>query len=79
MSKLMRVSFKLLDLLVIFMMVFGPATPVLADASPTGATIITDLPDYPPGSIVLMTGAGWATDEGVHVVVNADDRSWTGN
>jgi hypothetical protein len=77
MNKFMKVSFKVLDLLIIFMMTFGSPMSVLADPSPTGATIVTDLPDYPPGSTVLMTGTGWAPDEGVHVVVNADDQSWT--
>ncbi len=76
MRKITNIWFKVLDLLIIFMMVFGSATPVLADPSPTGATVTTELPDYPPGALVLMSGAGWAIDEGVHIVVNADDQSW---
>ena len=77
MSKFTKIAFKVLDLLVIFALTFGSPMSALADPSPTGATIVTDLPDYPPGALVLMTGTGWAPDEGVHVVVSADDGSWT--
>ena len=43
MRKITRISFKLLDLLIIFMMVFGSPMSALAAPSPTGATIASDL------------------------------------
>src|SRR6185369_1293346 len=70
MRKFTKITFKLLDLFVIFMMVFGSATPALAAPSPTGATIASDLADYPPGATVTLTGTGWAAAEDVHIVVN---------
>ena len=66
----MRISFKVLDLFVNFMMTFGSPMAALAEASPTGATITTELPDYPPGAFVLMTGEGWFPQEPVHITVN---------
>jgi hypothetical protein len=77
MSKHTKILFNVLDVFMIFMLTFGTPMSAMADPSPTGATITTQLPDYPPGAMVLMAGAGWAADEGVHVVVNADDGSWT--
>jgi large repetitive protein len=80
MSKLIKVSFKVLDLLVIFMMVFGSPMTVLAapqaqDAAPP--TIQSDLADYPPGATVTLTGTGWAVGETVHIVVNDTiGQSW---
>ncbi len=41
-----------------------------AVSSPTGATITSDQADYPPGALVTLTGAGWASGETVHIVVN---------
>jgi hypothetical protein len=76
MRRITGITFRIIDLIVIFMMAFGSPMTVRAEPSPTGATVVTDLPDYPPASTVLMTGAGWAATEGVHVVVNADDQSW---
>ena len=38
----------------------------LAGATPAAAqTVTTDQSDYPPGSIVTITGAGWAPNETV--------------
>ena len=49
-----------------------PISPASAESilSPTGATVSTDLTDYLAGGHVVLTGAGWAADEAVHVVVN---------
>ena len=61
MQKLARSTFKLLDLLIIFMMVFGSplsalAAPLTQDPVPT---ITSDKADYAPGETVTLTGAGW--------------------
>jgi hypothetical protein len=37
-------------------------------------TIMTDQPDYPPGSQVTITGAGWSPNEPVSVVVHESDN-----
>src|SRR5689334_19213102 len=80
MRKFTKITFKLLDLLVIFMMVFGSAMPVLAAPSPTGATIASDLADYAPGATVTLTGAGWAAGESVDITVNDDaGQTWSLN
>ncbi|HXJ66766.1 MAG TPA: hypothetical protein VNN79_23660, partial [Actinomycetota bacterium] len=43
----------------------------IANASTTGTgTIQSDLADYKPGQQVTLTGAGWAANEPVHIVVN---------
>src|SRR5215813_13649181 len=70
MHKFTRMTFKVLDLFVIFMMVFGSPFSVLAAPSPTGATIASDLADYPPGATVTLTGTGWAGGEAVYIIVN---------
>ncbi len=67
MSKLMKVTFKLLDLIVIFAMVFG--SPMSA-----AAKVWTDPTDYPPGSTVWIQGdnsdgAAYQLGETVHVEV----------
>jgi hypothetical protein len=78
MSKLIRGSFRLLSLLVIFVMTFSAPVGVLADPSPTGATITSDLADYAPGATVTLTGAGWAAGESVHIFVNDDiNQQWS--
>ena len=78
MSKLIRGSFKLLDLLVIFMMAFGSPMSALAAPSPTGATIASDAADYPPGATVTLLGAGWQPGESVHIFVNDDaGQTWS--
>ena len=40
--------------------------------SPTGATITSNQADYPPGSNVTLTGAGWGIGESVQIHVNDD-------
>ena len=78
MHKFTRLTFKVLDLFVIFMMTFGAPFSALAAPSPTGATIASDLPDYAPGATVTLTGAGWAAGESVHVFVNDDiGQQWS--
>lgn len=47
-------------------------------ASETNATITTDQPDYPPGAVVTIMGAGWAAGEIVHIDVNDSvGQSWS--
>ncbi len=54
--------------------------PAMAGPSPTGATIASDLPDYPPGATVILTGAGWIKDEAVDIFINDDaGQSWSLN
>ena len=80
MSKTTKVLFKVLDVIMIFMLTFGAPMSALADPSPTGATIASDLADYPPGATVTLTGAGWAVDEAVHIFVNDDaGQTWSYN
>src|SRR5262245_49585694 len=80
MSKLSKIGFKVLDLMVIFVMTFASPMSVLAGPSPTGATITSDLLDYTPGATVTLTGAGWASGESVDISVNDDvGQSWTLN
>lgn len=51
-----------------------PLLPVTAAFAqePLVPTIASDLPDYPPGALVTLTGANWQGDMLVHVVVNDD-------
>ena len=48
----------------------GLAASAQVVGSTTGATITSDQADYPPGATVTLTGAGWASGEQVHIVVN---------
>src|SRR5262245_62990995 len=51
-----------------------------AAPSPSGATIASDLADYPPGATVTLTGTGWAANESVHIFVNDDvGQIWSFN
>ncbi|HEX9388206.1 MAG TPA: hypothetical protein VF918_17905, partial [Anaerolineales bacterium] len=80
MRKFTQITFKLLDMLVIFMMIFASPMSALAAPSPTGATIASDLPDYNPGATVTLTGAGWAAGESVDITVNDDaGQTWALN
>ena len=55
-----------------------PVVAFAAEASPTGATVTTDLADYPPGAIVTVTGAGWASGEAVDIFVNdSGGQTWS--
>ena len=50
---------------------------VIAPSS-TGASVTTDQSDYPPGAIVTIIGAGWASGEVVHITVNDDvGQTWS--
>src|SRR3954447_17280477 len=42
------------------------AASAQASASPT---VVTDQADYPPGSTVTLTGAGWQSHEPIHIDV----------
>ena len=52
---------------------------VLSDAAtPSGATIASEFPDYAPGATVNLFGKGWAIGEPVHIYVNDDaGQSWS--
>ena len=41
-------------------------------SSASAATISSDLPDYPPGATVTLTGAGWQAGESVSIIVTDD-------
>jgi hypothetical protein len=46
--------------------------------SPVVPTITSDLPDYPPGATVNLTGSNWQPGESVHINVNDDvGQSWS--
>lgn len=78
MNRFKSITFKVLDLLVIFTMIFGTPMSALAADSPTGASIASDLADYPPGATVTLTGLGWADSETVHILVNDDaGQTWS--
>ncbi len=47
-------------------------------ASPSGATIASEYPDYAPGAPVKLIGQGWASGESVHIFVNDNaGQSWS--
>src|SRR5512140_2291527 len=72
--------FRILNVIMIFLMAFGNAIPAMAAPSPTGATITSDKLDYAPGATVTLTGAGWANGEAVHIFVNDDaGQTWSLN
>ncbi len=52
--------------------VTGTTEPETAPVAtePPAPTIASDLPDYPPGAKVTLTGENWQGDTTVHVVVN---------
>src|SRR5262245_48108424 len=54
----------------VLVLIGGLAASAQVIGSPTGATITSDKADYPPGAMVTLTGAGWASGEQVHLVVN---------
>ncbi|MFT3892851.1 MAG: SdrD B-like domain-containing protein [Anaerolineales bacterium] len=57
MSKLMKFTFKLLDLMVIFVMAFG--SPMAALAQEAGPTLATDKTNYALGEIISISGNGF--------------------
>ena len=44
----------------------------VAPGNPTGASVSTDQADYQPGETVIVSGAGWASGEAVHIRVEDD-------
>ncbi len=51
-----------------------------APANTAAPTIRSDQEDYAPGSMVTLTGAGWAASERVHIFVNDDvGQTWQYN
>jgi hypothetical protein len=59
MSKLTKVTFKLLDLIVIFVMMFSSPMSVLAQDA--GPQLSTDKTDYVPGDTINVSGVGFVT------------------
>src|SRR4051794_13762953 len=54
----------------VLVLIGGLAASAAFLPSTTGASIASDKADYAPGSTVVLTGAGWASSETVHIVVN---------
>ena len=50
----------------------GSAPSTAGTPSASGATIASDKADYPPGSTVYLSGAGWQPGESVRIVVDDD-------
>ena len=72
--------FRILNLVMIFIMAFGSPMAAFAAPSPTGATITSDKADYAPGETVILTGLGWSPGESVHIFVNDDmNQMWSHN
>jgi hypothetical protein len=61
MNKLTKVAFKLIDLIVIFVMTFG--APMSAFAQDPAPLLTTDKSDYAPGEYAQITGAGFTAGE----------------
>src|SRR5215218_5512979 len=81
-TRLMRGKFTLLFMMLGLLL----AVPAIAFAqdvtgsttSPVVPTITSDLPDYPPGATVNLTGSNWQPGESVHINVNDDvGQSWS--
>jgi hypothetical protein len=81
-TRLMRGKFTLLFMMLGLLL----AVPAIAFAqdvtgsttSPVVPTITSDLPDYPPGATVNLTGSKWQPGESVHINVNDDvGQSWS--
>ena len=56
----------------VFMFAGSGGAAAASSPSPTGATITSNQADYPPGSNVTLTGAGWGIGESVQIHVNDD-------
>ena len=55
----------------------GGASAMRETAS-VAPSIVSDKPDYNPGAMVTLNGAGWGADETVHIAVNDDkDEPWS--
>src|SRR5512142_1559135 len=76
MYKIGQATWKFLDMVVIFMMIFG--SPMSALAQGTAPSVTSNKADYSPGELVTITGTYWVADTQVHLVVNdAIGQSWT--
>src|SRR5215218_5622331 len=67
------------SVLVLLSMIFAMLAPVVASRAQaeTTPTIASDKPDYAPGELVNLTGAGWQDGESVHITVDDDQtKSW---
>src|SRR5436190_11925852 len=70
MNKRSQVLFRIIDLMVIFVMTFGAPMSALAapQAQATVApTVTSDLADYTPGQLVTLSGTGWEGDTTVTI------------
>lgn len=52
--------------------VISAAAAISVTPSVTGATVDTDKDDYAPGETVIITGAGWAAGESIHLNLTED-------
>jgi hypothetical protein len=56
------------------------AALILIVLNSSAQTLTTDLPDYPPGATVILTGTGFQPGETVRLdVVHADGGTWEGD
>src|SRR5258706_11854367 len=72
MNRRSQVLFRIIDLMVMFVMIFS--SPMSALAAPqaqdsVAPTVTSDLPDYNPGQLVTLTGTGWEGDTTVTITV----------
>ncbi|HET6822187.1 MAG TPA: PT domain-containing protein, partial [Anaerolineales bacterium] len=76
MNKKLRIAiFKLIDVMVIFTMVFGSPLSITASAltQDSGPTLTTDESDYETGDSARVTGSGFAAGEYVLAAGHGDD------
>ncbi len=67
-------------MLVLFSMLLTLLTPLAATSAQavTAPSIASDKDDYPPGGLVVLTGADWQPGETVHINVDDDQtKTWT--
>ena len=74
-KKSMRQSVRALCAAVPLFLIFAtliivPPVAIAQEVPATTPTITSDKADYIPGELVTLTGAGWASEESVHIVVN---------
>src|SRR5687767_14744973 len=78
MSKKLRIAiFKLIDLMVIFTMVFASPMSITASAltQEPGPTLATDAADYAPGASAEVTGSGFTPGEYVLAASGPDGQA----
>ncbi len=55
---------------------FAGGASAMRETAATMPSIVSDQPDYAPGSTVTLTGANWVAGEAIHIFVN-DDKGQT--